>query len=321
MKLIPTVNGPVDSSLLGVTLAHEHIFVHSEGVISNFPHLWDREASIQLARQKLTAAYEAGVRTIWDMSILGNGRDITTVREAVQDLPIHVIAATGVFYPDQLPGLFHDQSIRYLADAFLHDLTEGIGNTSIRAALIKVCTDAQGVTPDVEKSLRAAAWAQRESGCPIHTHAAGQSGLLQQTILAEEGVDLSRVYIGHVIDCPDLDYARRLMDRGSFIGFDRFASVPPDHPKIKRAIAFLTQLCKEGYANQILVGNDGCCYQTVVRFQPPESSPSLEGNDYLIFYQDILPQLVNAGVTPAQLQLMLEDNPRRLLEGGASAVM
>lgn len=132
-------------------------------------------------------------------------------------------------------------------------------------------------------------------------------------------MDLSRVYIDHVIDCPDLDYARRLMDRGSFIGFDRFASVPLDHPKIKRAIAFLAQLCKEGYANQILVGNDGCCYQTVVRFQPPESSPSLEGNDYLIFHQDILPQLVNAGVTPAQLQLMLEDNLRRLPEGGAPA--
>ena len=315
MKSIPTFNGPVEAAQLGVTLAHEHIFVHDEGVVSNFPHLWDRQAAIALARRKLTAAYEAGVQTIWDMSILGNGRDIATVKAAVQDLPIHVVAATGVFYPDRLPGIFHDQPTRVLADAFLHDLTIGISGTNIRAGLIKVCTDSQGITPDVEKSLRAAAWAHKESGAPIHTHASGQNGLLQQAIFEVEGIDLSRTYIGHVMDCPDLDYARRLMDRGSFIGFDRFASAPVESEKIQRAVAFLAQLCKEGYSNQMLVGNDGCTYQTVVRLPPPLPSPSLGGNDYLVFHEEIIPRLLEAGVTKAQLQEMLVDNPRRFLAG------
>lgn len=310
--MIPTLSGHITPAELGFTLAHEHIFVHDEGVIQNFPNLWDRTAAILLAREKLTAAYRAGVRTILDMSVLGNGRNIADVQEATQGLPIHVVAATGVFYPEHLPGYFHTQSVDVLARCLVQDLTVGISGTDVRAGIIKACTDTPGLTEDVEKSLRAAARAHSETGAPIHTHTAGRSGLLQQRVFQEEGVDLRRVYFGHVMDCPDLDYIHALLDQGSLIGFDRFASAPPDAPRIRSAISVLTQLCQEGWAGQILIGNDGCCYQTVVRLPPPEHSPSLDTNDYLVFQEKIVPALLQAGVTPLQLHQMTVENPKKL---------
>lgn len=314
MKTIPTVTGAIATTEFGFTLSHEHVFVHDEGVIANFPHIWNRKQAIESARNKLQAAYDAGVRTIIDMSIMGNGRDIHAVRESASGLPIHILAATGAFYPECLPGYFHTQPIDVLKDCFVHDITVGISGTDTRAALIKVCTDAPGITPDVEKTLRAAARASLETGVPIHTHARAenQSGLLQMRIFQEEGVPIDRIYIGHVMDSNRLDYAKRLLDTGVYIGFDRFASAPSGSEKIKRSIANLALLCAQGYEKQILLGNDGCSYQTVVRTGADDMTPSIHGNDYLTLPCKILPQLSVAGVTSRQIQQMTIDNPQRL---------
>ena len=47
-------------------------------------------------------------------------------------------------------------------------------------------------------------------------------GLDQQRIFREEGVDLSRVVIGHSGDTTDLAYLEELVGNGSYIGMDRF---------------------------------------------------------------------------------------------------
>jgi phosphotriesterase-related protein len=107
-------------------------------------------------------------------------------------------------------------------------ITQGIGTSGVKAAIIKCATDTAGVTPVIETILRASARAQKATGVPISTHtwAAGRTGLAQQAIFAQEGVDLRRVIIGHSGDSEDLDYLRGLMERGSTIGMDRFGLCP-----------------------------------------------------------------------------------------------
>ena len=63
-----------------------------------------------------------------------------------------------------------------------------------------------------------------QTGVPIstHTHAATRRGLEQQRIFTEEGVDLSRVVIGHCGDTTDIGYLEELIGNGSYIGMDRF---------------------------------------------------------------------------------------------------
>lgn len=325
MARVNTLRGPVDSSELGYTLAHEHVFVHDEGVISNFPHIWDEDRAFSLARMKVMAAYECGVRTMLDASVLGNGRNVPMLLRAVGGLPMNFLICTGLFYKSDLPGFFQTQSPDILAECFIKDIEEGIAGTGVKAAIIKSCTDVAGITIGVEKALRAAARAHLRTGAVLHTHANAvvKAGLEQQRIFADEGVDLEKVYIGHAINSPDIDYLHALLDKGSFIGFDRWAAGPlPPIPGLEvlppvtadDAVKMLAQLCREGYAGQILIGNDGCSFQTVVRFVNVEESPGMNDLDYVVFPKEITPKLLAAGVTESQIDTMTIHAPRRLFE-------
>src|SRR5947207_7779696 len=111
-----------------------------------------------------------------------------------------------------------------MVEMFVGRIERGITDTAVKAAILTCATDEPGVTPGVERVLRAVAQAHRRTGVPIstHTHAGTRRGLEQQRIFAEEGVDLSRVVIGHCGDTTDLDYLQELIGNGSYIGMDTF---------------------------------------------------------------------------------------------------
>src|SRR5205823_9778920 len=124
---------------------------------------------------------------------------------------------------------------------------------------LKAATDAPGVTPDVEKSLRAVARAHRRTGAPILTHSypTNQSGSHQQDIFESEGVDLSRVLIGHSGDTDDMAYLERVAERGSYLGMDRFGM--DDYLSHERRLAAVVELCRRGFAAQVMLSQDHVC--------------------------------------------------------------
>ena len=73
MPTVNTVSGPVDTSELGFTLMHEHIIVQSPGVKENFP-VFDRQAEIDKAAQKLKDVQARGVSTLVDLTPGGLAR-------------------------------------------------------------------------------------------------------------------------------------------------------------------------------------------------------------------------------------------------------
>src|SRR6266508_168271 len=229
---------------------HEHIIVESPGVKENFPIL-DRKAEIESAAAKLKEAMKRAVKTLVDLTP-GDWRDIHFVKEVVDRSGMQVLVATGIYW--EVPHHFRSttgRSIDYIADLFVRD---------IRAGIIKCATDEPGVTPDVERILRAAAKAHRATGVPIstHTHPASEVGLKQQDVFESEGVDLSRVVIGHSGDTEDTNYLRKICDRGSYIGMDRFGIdifLPTDN-----RVATIVKMCELGYAERMVLSHDASCY-------------------------------------------------------------
>ena len=73
MATVNTVTGSINATQLGFTLMHEHVYVLSEGVIANFPRLWNREERITQAAAALSEAKAHGVSTIVDLTVLGLG--------------------------------------------------------------------------------------------------------------------------------------------------------------------------------------------------------------------------------------------------------
>ena len=311
MPTVHTVSGPVDTADLGFTLMHEHIMVQSPGVKENFP-VFDREGQIEKAVGKLKEVMARGVRTLVDLTP-ADWRDISFVKEVVARSGMQVIVATGIYW--EVPHFFRTLSTRtpeYMADLFARDITEGIMDTGVRAAIIKCATDDTGVTPDVERVLRASAKAHRATGVPISTHtdASRKVGLNQQDVFESEGVDLGRVVIGHSGDSEDIEYLTTLMNRGSYIGMDRFG-LDQYLPQEKR-VATIARLCEMGYADKMVLSHDAACY---FDWAPEELIPAVVPNWQFNFIPEVVvPALRDAGVSDEHVRMMTVDNPRRVFE-------
>ena len=309
---VETMTGPISTADLGFTLMHEHIFGRSEGVTRSFPSVWDEQAELDKALDTLTALKARGVDTMVDLTVLGISRDIPLVRPLVQKSGLRVIAATGIYTFNELPGYFLFRQIEDMVDLFVADITEGIQGTDVKAAVLKCATDEPGVTPGVEKVLRAAARAHLRTSVPIstHTHAATRRGLEQQDIFASEGVDLRRVVIGHAGDSDDLDYLTKLLDRGSYIGMDRFGLdfFLPDDKRISTVI----KLCEMGYAERMVLSNDALVYFDL--YKREVVAAALPNWNHFNVVDNIIPALLEGGVGQRQIDVMMRENPRRIFE-------
>ncbi len=318
MSEVATLRGPVDTSELGFTLMHEHIFVHSQGVSDDFPSVWDEQAEIASARRQLQELFDLGVRTILDLSVLGLGRNIPRLLDVAGESPLNIIVATGLYAynDDELPRYFRNRDADVMAELFVGDIAEGIQGTTVKAGVLKCATDEAGVTPGVEKVLRACARAHRRTGVPIstHTHSGTKRGLEQQDIFEQEGVDLGRVVIGHSGDTEDLDYLQALMKRGSIIGMDRFGI--DTYLTTEKRVTTIAKLCDLGFAGQIVLSHDASCY---FDWYPREAMRKFMPNWHFRHISEVvLPALRQHGVSEEQIQQMTAGNPRRYFEASGA---
>jgi phosphotriesterase-related protein len=193
MTTVPAVRGPIDSSELGATLMHEHIFVLTSDIILNYPGiLGDEDQRVEQAAARLNQLAAQGVRTIVDLTVIGQGRFIPRIQRVAEQTSINIIAATGLYTFSDVPFYFRirgarrePESVDPMTDMFVRDITTGIGDTAVRAGILKCATDAAGLTRGVERVLRAVAQAHRATGVPIstHTHGGTKRGLDQQRYL------------------------------------------------------------------------------------------------------------------------------------------
>ena len=314
MPTVETARGPLDTSDLGRVLMHEHVFVLSPEIMQNYPKEWgDEDARVNDAIRRLSELKATGIDTILDPTAIGLGRYIPRVARIANEIDLNIVAATGLYTFEVLPHYFRSRSIDAMADMFVEDITEGIAGTGVKAAVLKVATDKPGLTPGVEHALRAVARAHRRTGAPIttHTDAATKRGLDQQRIFAEEGVDLSRVIIGHCGDSADIEYLEELIDAGSVLGMDRFgidALLPTE-----QRVAVVAELCRRGHAGSMVLSHDASCYLDWIPGEV-DTSKTMPNWHYLHISKDVLPALRAQGVTEEQIDMMLVDNPRRFFE-------
>lgn len=319
MATVETVKGPIDTADMGTTLMHEHVFVLSTEIQQNFPEIWQEEYRVEDAVKKLKGLTEVGVSTIVDPTVIGLGRYIPRIQEIAEQIEVNIIAATGVYTYHDVPFYFHFRGPDTLfggpepmTDMFIQDIEQGIAGTSVKAAILKCATETAGLTPGVERVLRAVAQAHRQTGVPITTHTDAHTfrGRDQQKIFREEGVNLERVVIGHCGDTTDTDYLRELMDNGSTIGMDRFGlDVLLD---FEARVNTVVEMCKAGYAGQMVLSHDTMCH--IDWFTEEQRQTNVPNWHYKHIHEDVLPALKERGVSDTQIEQMLVTNPRRIFE-------
>ena len=320
MAEVATMRGPVASGSLGRTLMHEHVFVLSPEIMVNHPEAWgDEEARIADAVERMNELKAEGIDTIVDLTVIGLGRYIPRLQRIAEQTDLNIVVATGLYTYNDIPHYFHFRGPgtlldgpELMVDMFVGDINDGIADTGVKAAVLKCATDEPGVTEGVERVLRAVAQAHRATGVPIstHTHAPTRRGLDQQRIFAEEGVDLSRVVIGHSGDSTDLDYLEEPMANGSYIGMDRFG-IDVLLPFEER-VDTIARLCERGRADRMVLSHDASCF--IDWLDPDVVAEMMPRWHYLHISRDVLPALRGRGVTDEQIDQMLVDNPRSIFE-------
>ena len=149
MTEIQTVRGPIDSSALGTTLMHEHVFVLSTEIKENFPEPWgDEEQRVADAVTRLNELKSAGIDSIVDLTVVGLGRYIPRIQRIAEQTELNIVVATGVYTYNEVPHYFHFRGPgtllggpELMVDMFVRDIEHGIAETGVRAAVLKCATD------------------------------------------------------------------------------------------------------------------------------------------------------------------------------------
>jgi phosphotriesterase-related protein len=317
-KTIQTIKGPIDSSELGATLTHEHIFVRNLELETNYPAPeWSLEDCVARARAGMLELRSLGYRSMVDLSVIGLGRDIEILKRVGEDLDFNILVATGYYSFNELPSFYHNHGPGLMIDGpeplhdmFVRDIRDGIAGSGVKAAVIKIATDTPGFTKDVTRIFEAACRAQMDTGVPIstHTNAKLKGGLDQQAFFKSKGVDLSRTVIGHSGDSTDLNYLRQLMDAGSYIGMDRFGLTwfLSDEDRTETIV----KLCELGYAERLTMSHDAAYFS--VNSEPTYRAKALPDWTHTLIPKKIIPSLRKAGVTDEQINQMTVENPARI---------
>src|SRR5438105_6183292 len=317
MPTVQTVQGPVDAAELGVVLIHEHLRFRDEAVAAEWPDRYDEAAEFEAALEAAGAAKSRGVQTIVDPTAMFGGRDVRFMARVAEQIGVRVIACTGIYSYDYLPHYFENRDVDVMAEHFVADLQDGVQGSDIKAAFLTCAADAPGLTAHVEQIHRAVARASVQTGAPIMAHSmpAVETGPRQVEIFAQEGVDLARVQIAHCGDTDDVSYIEGLIDRGVYVGLDRYG-LEMFLPIDKRN-ATAAELLRRGHAERMMISQDYCA---TIDWYPPEARPVFEGQGAIrnwsmtLVFDEVVPALREQGALDDQaFQTIFVGNPRRWL--------
>ena len=308
MAHVQTVLGPVDPAAIGFTLPHEHTAI-SLWQIPNRWDYWELTRDEPRIVEELGLFRRAGGSGLVDLTLPGVGRDPGWLVRIAEATGLHVIMGCGwyrgAYYPAE--ALIDRRSVEDLADELVREATEGVGESGVRPGIIgEIGTDKPWVSALEERVHRAAARASLATGMAVTTHGVHSPvGLAQLKIFTEEGVDPSRVVIGHADSFHDIDFYLSVLDAGANLQFDflghRFGVEEALEPRLVETIV---ELLERGFAPQLLLSQDVCHNRQL---------KANGGFGYVYLHQHFLPTLRTAAVGEGEIRTMTIDNPARIL--------
>ena len=341
-----TVNGVLSPDELEVTLCHEHVLINLECVLKvpksisrmrlvespvtidiladlrQDPHVCRDNlvlADIDEAIEELMRFKMMGGRSLVDMTTPEIGRDPIALRAIAIATGLNIICGTGWYLEDSYPDQVKKDSIDELSKVMVRELTEGIEETGIRAGVIGELGTGLELTENEKKVMRAAARAQAKTGAPLTIHTWHPLQSVKEArkyldIVAEEGVDLSKVYLSHMDQtCADTEYHKSIIEKyGVVLSYDCFGFETPcegfcpggTHPSDTERVRAVAELLNAGYEKNLVLAQDVC-----MKIQRRKYG----GYGYAHVLENITRDLRHRGISEKQIRTMLVDNPKRLL--------
>jgi len=255
-----TVLGPIPSTQLGVTDAHDHLFLRS-------PALAGQEfEDVDSATKEVASGKISGLQAIVEVTPIGLGRHPAGLRAVANATGVHVVAATGYHRDAHYPEghWVREASVELLTERILDDLQQGMHPDDwlssappdpARAGVIKAGASYQRISRLEERRLMAAAMASRQTGAPILVHT--EIGTCAHDIvdlLLREGVAANRVILAHMDRNPDVELHSAVAERGVKLDYDTPGRIKyrPD----SQLLDIIEGMVSAGHAGSIMLGLD-----------------------------------------------------------------
>ena len=281
----------------GYTLMHEHLTIDLEpGDVG--------EADFGILCRELSKLYAFGVRNIVDLTNQGMGRNPETLRALSSATGINLIPSTGYYLEAYMPPDLRVRPIEDLAAEAVRELTFGIDEEGYKAGVIGEIGWSAPEAGQLElRVFEAMSIAAIKTGAVISTHPSiGPEQLLQAKYLIRRGIKPEKIVIGHSEFFPDDDALLALLDLGVNIGIDMIGQNGKDRDEYRADMVVM--LRDRGFLSQVTLSMDLCSQKELREYG---------GTGYAHLFNSFLPLLRDRGITEGEIDLMLRNNPLRIL--------
>jgi phosphotriesterase-related protein len=296
--VIRTVTGDIDT-VSGRILPHEHLQIDLSA--QKGPANRVGEAEIPAVVEDLRKAKDYGLAAITDLSAPLWGRDPKALKRISEEAGVAVICAAG-FYWDPFPDIASAAPVEKIRDAMIAEVESGTDGTAIRCGVIKIGTAKEPNEP-AERLFKAAAAASAKTGAPVITHTSSpDQAAWHVRVLEGAGMDMSHAVISHMGAVKDVAELAEVARSGAFLGIDKVSF--PKGPTNVELADLVRDACDKGLERQIVLSSDIARRTLLSRYG---------GKGYCTVFRDFIPMLQERGIRAATIELMLRDNPLRML--------
>ncbi len=285
---------------------------------------------VDLMEKEVSYFKNMGGQTILETSAPGIRRNIAGLQRISQITKVNLIASTGFYVEESWSERFCQMTIEDFITFLRQEIEEGIDGTSIKAGHIKTA-----ILKGSELEFKFGAAAIRvanETGLLVTAHTSSTTTPSKRRMMLKkflaEGIKPEKLLFCHlqfsffptdiktvVLDPAswklNLDWAKELLDSGVNICIDLFGS-PYDMEVFGRfdipdmvKMAGLVSLIKDGYSDQIVIGND--IYQKIM-------TRRYGGHGYCRILDFVVPTLRQMGIKEEDIEKIIVENPARMLQ-------
>ncbi|MBI2440252.1 MAG: hypothetical protein HYV35_02660 [Lentisphaerae bacterium] len=329
-----TAGGLLESAELGRVMMHEHLYCDiydwaAQRLITEEQPITPerRELLMTAAVPPLKECNQHGCHALVDATPAPWRAWPTFYQEISRAANMHIILCTGFYREVELSSYWaktpatqiwpfvREATVEQLAEFCEREIMEGLCGTAVRAGAIKLGSSQSVMTAAEEKAFRAGARAQKATGVHITTHCTRLGAETSQLELFDrEGVDLSRVVIGHtawhLTDANCRKVCLGWMKRGAnFLPTN--LGISEDGGKAWQPLVdAIHAVFDAGLGSCLVLGLDWAFTSESGPFAPCGFVPP---PPFLHLFTHTLPAFRAMGLTSSEEEIMMQVNPQRIL--------
>lgn len=262
--------------------------------------------------------------------IRSSAEDLLAFRRIAERTGVHIIASAGLYVEDTWPAHFRTMDFEQFGAFLRREITQGVGDTGILPGQIKAAYEVYN--RQLDDYLRATAYVAGDTGIPLQVHLGPdltpdevRQNLLKplcrggcipgKTILCHVQFFIGVLAIEQLVTNPgylpfDISFLRELLDMGFVLAFTPLGFEADNEPLGLAhfpdwyTLSGFVALIKEGYAEQLVIGNDVFTKLATRRGG---------GEGYRRLADFVVPVLKSCGVSDKDIYSITVANPARLL--------